>query len=185
MVLARYRSAASLIGSAATVLEVGCGEGIGSRILAKGRTYYCGIDNDTAALDVARSLHSGTDRTKVEFLPEDILKFPGLWNADAAVSLDVIEHIPVEFEDAYMTAIVGSLSAYGVAVIGTPSASFEHLASPQSKVGHINLYTHNRLHGLMSRYFPVLQMLGMQDTSLHLGHPEARHYHLAVGIGPR
>ena len=41
------------------------------------------------------------------------------------------------------------------------------------------------MHALMSRYFTLVQSFGMQDTSLHLGHPSARHYLLLAGIGVR
>jgi SAM-dependent methyltransferase len=55
MVLARYRSASALIGTARSVLEVGCGEGIGARILAHERAYL-GVDPDIRALDEAARL---------------------------------------------------------------------------------------------------------------------------------
>jgi 2-polyprenyl-3-methyl-5-hydroxy-6-metoxy-1,4-benzoquinol methylase len=184
MVLARYRAAAALIGGAQSVLEAGSGEGIGARILAKGRQRYCGIDNDAEAVKIARQTvgndvvsFAELDLTNVGFLSGTIY--------GAVVSLDVIEHIPAELEDVFMMTIATALRISGVCVIGTPNAAFDHLASPQSKAGHINTYTHERLHALMSRSFHVVQSFGMQDTSLHLGHPEARHYLLMAGIGPR
>ena len=184
MVLSRYRAAAALIGNAQTVLEVGCGEGIGARILAKGRQYYFGIDTDAEAVHIAEDMHGDffrnfevMDVTQASNLP--------LESYGASVSLDVIEHIPAAEEDAFLTAAVYALRTHGVLVIGTPNAAFEHLASPQSRAGHINLYTHERLHALMMRYFHTVQSFGMQDTALHLGHPDARHYLLIAGIGPR
>lgn len=188
MVLSRYRAASTLIGNAQEVLEVGCGEGIGASILAKGRRYYCGIDTDAEALEVARALHaSDTDplEQRVEFLSEDILTFPGLVGADAAVSLDVIEHIPSSDEGEFMRQIVRSLTDHGVCAIGTPNATAHYLASPQSKAGHINNYSHGRLKALMAEHFFVVQMFGMQDVALHFGHGEMAHYLIAVGIAPR
>jgi 2-polyprenyl-3-methyl-5-hydroxy-6-metoxy-1,4-benzoquinol methylase len=182
MVLSRYRAAAALIGGAQKVLEAGCGEGIGARILAKGRQRYYGVDTDADAVLTARQT---VGRHDIAFAEHDMLDVGFLPLFDAVVSLDVAEHIPAEAESLFMQAITLALTSHGVAVIGTPSASFEHLASPQSKAGHINLYTHDRLRELMCRSFHTVQMLGMQDTSIHLGHPDARHYHLAVGIGPK
>ncbi len=187
MVLARYRAAAALIGGAGTVLEIGCGEGIGAAVLAKGRERYCGVDNDGEAVQIAAATHALLNNAG--FVELDVMRgldplwFPGN-TFDAVVSLDVIEHIPSALEERLLKAAAGQLRDHGVCVIGTPNAAFEHLASPQSKAGHINLYTHDRLHALMSRYFRVVQSFGMQDTSLHLGHPEARHYLLLAGIGP-
>ena len=188
MVLARYRAAAALIGDARTVLEVGCGEGIGAGILARGRDWYQGIDTDAEAIGVAQQTQGDWRRFRIE----DVLDVPVPMHDDplgtiphAIVLLDVIEHIPTEHEGALMDGIISRLWRHGVCVIGTPSASFDHLASPQSKAGHINTYTHDRLRDLMRRYFHRVQMFGMQDTALHFGHPDARHYHLAVGIAPR
>lgn len=186
MVLARYRAAAALIGDAESVLEIGCGEGIGAGILAKGRRWYIGVDADTEAIEVAQTVCNTSTRHAVV---SDILASPSRQpyqkSYGAVVSLDVIEHIPANCEEDFMQAVMAPLGPNSVCVIGTPSASFEHLASPQSKAGHINLYTHDRLRDLMRRYFHTVQMFGMQDTALHFGHPDARHYHLAVGIGPR
>lgn len=182
--LARYRAAAALIGNAQTVLEVGCGEGIGAGILAKGRQRYCGLDNDAEGVRIARET-VGSDR--LGFAELDILNaafLPGTIY-DAVVSLDVIEHIPAEAEGAFLLSIMTALRPHGVCVIGTPSRMFEHLASPQSKAGHVNLYTHDRLYDLLAERFQVVQSFGLQDTSLHTGHPDARHYLLMAGIGPR
>lgn len=177
--LARYRAAAALIGDANTVLEIGCGEGIGAGILSKGRTHYWGWDSDADAIAVADA--ALPDRFNVV----DALGSPFAMMRTATVALDVIEHIPADHEDDFMRACVDGLTTFGVCVIGTPNAAFDHLASPQSKAGHINTYTHDRLHALMARYFAVVQSFGMQDTALHLGHPEARHYLLMCGIGVR
>lgn len=182
MVLARYRAAAALIGDAKDPLEIGCGEGIGAPILWKGRACYNGIDTDEDAITVANQMHRDQDLRY--FSPWDVFNLPHT-NRDAIVALDVIEHIPNDREDEFMQACHDMLEPYGVLVLGTPNKAFEHLASPQSKAGHVNLLDHGYLHALMSRYFHVVQSFGMQDTSLHLGHPEARHYLMLAGIVPR
>lgn len=183
MVLSRYRNASSLIGSASSVLELGCGEGLGAGILANGRVYV-GLDADDGAVQIARDTYHAAGMV---FRVGDIVTNPlvGVVAADAVVSLDVIEHIPQDEEDAFMLAGRGVLPVYGVMVVGTPSANAAHLASPQSKAGHINLYTHDRLHTLMRRYFRLVLSFGMNDVGLHTGHPDMRHYHMMAGIGPR
>lgn len=185
MVLARYRAAAALVGGAATVLEVGCGEGIGAAILARGRNRYLGIDADGAALAAVAETRPGVEvrlADALTFRQDGVVEHP----FDAVVALDVIEHIPNEREAAFMDALAGVLiRPHGVCVIGTPSANAEHLASPQSRAGHVNLYTPERLGALLRRHFRVVQEFGMQDTSLHVGHPGMRHYLLVCGVGPK
>jgi 2-polyprenyl-3-methyl-5-hydroxy-6-metoxy-1,4-benzoquinol methylase len=187
MVIARYRTAAAMIGRAQRVVEFGCGEGIGATILAKNRECYLGVDADAEGIRIARETVRKPYNGHLTFTQMDLTNvgiMPGTCY-DAVVSLDVIEHIPPEADAAFMTTATVALSQHGVCVIGTPSLRAEHLASPQSKAGHINLYTPDRLRALMSRYFHVVQMLFMQDTSVHFGHPDMAHYVIAVGIGPR
>lgn len=179
MVLSRYRAAAALIGSARSVVELGCGEGFGAGILAAGRSWYRGFDNDPDALATARALHPTlefqyADATEAGWSPP---------SAEAVVALDVLEHIPPAAEGAFWAVVRSMLLPDGICVIGVPSASFDHLASPASRAGHVNTQTHAQLLATMRREFRLVQTFGMQDTALHLGHPDARHYHLAVGIG--
>jgi len=163
------------------VLEVGCGEGIGARILADGRSWYVGIDTDGDAIQVAQS-HDLSDTTESLFQQRDVGVVEPV-DYDAVVALDVIEH--VQDGTAFLRTLAEHVSPHGVCVIGTPSARFDHLASPQSRSGHVATYTHDELYELMEHHFRVVQSFGMQDTALHLGHPEARHYLLMCGIGPR
>lgn len=179
MVLARYRAAAALMGDPEAVLEVGCGEGIGAAILSRGRRYV-GVDPDADAVAVASLTRGGGS-----FRAGTAADLPPDPRFEAAVSLDVIEHVPSGDEHTFLGDIARRLTPYGACVVGTPNATFEHLASPQSKAGHINLYTHDRLLALMTRHFRVIQSFGMQDTALHLGHPDARHYLMFCGVGPR
>lgn len=182
MVLARYRAAAALIGTAARVLELGCGEGIGAGILARDRRRYAGVDTDLEALDIACVMYRGRP---LEFVHGDVLGLHAWSRWDAVVALDVIEHVQPGSTDRFFRTAVDHLDTAGVLVVGTPNAAFDYLASPQSRAGHVNLFTHDRLVGEMAARFRVVQSLGMQDTSLHLGHPEARHYLLVVGVCPR
>lgn len=185
-VLARYRVAAAVIGGARTVLEAGSGEGIGARILAKGRERYCGVDNDAEAIGIARRTVGTPDGIAFAELsltePRTFLRGT---TYDAVVSLDVIEHIDRADEAAFFENVTGALADHGVLVVGTPSLHMEHLASPQSRIGHVNLFSPERLRDALAVRFHVVQMIYMQDTSIHLGHPRAAHYLIAVGVGPR
>ncbi len=187
MVIARYRAAAALIGNLPRIREVGSGEGIGAGILAKGREMYEGFDLDADAVAIAQEQYR--NHRHMRFAVEDITKRRAVSGyMDAVVSLDVIEHIPAEQESLFMAGLNGSTygeTGYSVCVVGTPSKNAEHLASPQSRAGHVNLYTPDRFKALMGRYFHTVQFFGMQDTALHFGHPEMAHYLLAVGIGPK
>lgn len=182
MVGARYRAAAALIGGAESVLEAGAGECIGAGILAKGRQYV-GIDTDEAAMGIAADLYQ--NRAGITLHVASAIDATWMQRFDAVVTLDVAEHIPPEQESAFFANLCRALNPYGRLVVGTPSAYMHHLASPQSRVGHVNLFTPERLQQRLQQHFHATQMLFMQDVAIHLGHPSAAHYILGVGIGPR
>ena len=185
MVLARYRAAAALIGRSQSVAEFGCGEGIGARILAAGRERYTGFDRDAEAIAIAARADLAT---AVAFHTTDVLDLAtdAVRDAyDAIVALDVIEHLS-ESDGRRLVAIArGLLRANGVLVVGTPSRRFDHLASRQSRAAHVYTYRPSDLDALVGDHFRIVQSFGMQDTTLHLGHPDARHYLLSVGVMPR
>jgi cyclopropane fatty-acyl-phospholipid synthase-like methyltransferase len=185
MVLARYKAASVLIGSASSVVELGCGEGIGARILASARDRYVGLDSDHAAIVAARRVHDTDDWRRLTFRTQDFLTLDALPCFEAVVAIDVVEHIEREQETAFFELTARLLVPSGVCVIGTPSAAFDHLASEQSAASHVNTYTHERLYLLMARYYRVVQSFGMQDVALHFGHPDARHYLIVAGVMPR
>jgi 2-polyprenyl-3-methyl-5-hydroxy-6-metoxy-1,4-benzoquinol methylase len=186
MVLARYRAAAALIGAARTVLELGCGEGIGARILASGRELYHGLDVDPQAITTAkRTAGSDRDGCALVFGQADVTQRLGFHGWTAVVALDLIEHLSRAGGERLLSFAVRALTPGGVFVVGTPNQRFDDLASPQSKAAHITTYCHSALYEALSGHFRVVQAFGLQDTALHLGHPDARHYLLFAGIGPR
>jgi 2-polyprenyl-3-methyl-5-hydroxy-6-metoxy-1,4-benzoquinol methylase len=180
-VLARYKHAARLIGAAASVLEIGCGEGIGARLLAHERANYAGIDVDFEALEIAWSMHD----VPLRFACTEPALLARSRPFDAAVCLDVIEHIEPSQSDAFVRDIVRHLTTDGVCVIGTPNATAAEHQSEASRAGHVNLFDADRLHALMIRHFRVVQMFGMNDEVLTTGYLPMCHYLMAVGIGPR
>jgi len=185
MVLSRYRAAAALTGNARTVLELGCGEGIGARILASGREVYHGVDYDEQAIAYAHEHVISEAVDALVFSCADVRLLAPFGPYDAIVALDVIEHLS-DLDGAHLVAdSARRLAPHGVFVVGTPSAVFDHLASEQSRAEHVHTYTHDELYFLLREHFMLVQSFGIQDTALHLGHPDARHYLLMAGIGAR
>jgi 2-polyprenyl-3-methyl-5-hydroxy-6-metoxy-1,4-benzoquinol methylase len=101
------------------------------------------------------------------------------------VSLDVIEHIPAELEDAYFWTMLANLSDDGMCIIGTPNEHASAYASPQSRAGHVNLYTAERLTAAVGRYFQNTFVFGMNDEVVHTGFYPMSHYLFVVGAGKR
>jgi 2-polyprenyl-3-methyl-5-hydroxy-6-metoxy-1,4-benzoquinol methylase len=181
-VLARYKFAARMLPplESVDVLELGCSEGLGAHLMAE-RHRVTGVDSDEDAVTHARRL---LGRPGLSFVHSDFLgRTFGTFRA--VVSVDVIEHVPREKEDLFMETVRANLGPEGLCVIGTPNAAADAYASPESRIGHVNLFSAERLMGLVSRYFHNILVFGMNDEMAHTGFYPMCHYLFVVGCGPR
>jgi 2-polyprenyl-3-methyl-5-hydroxy-6-metoxy-1,4-benzoquinol methylase len=180
-VLSRYKFAAKMACKNARVLELGCSLGIGASILAEPARSYMGVDLDDSAIQTALS---NLKEDKFTFVHDDFLgKTYGQF--EAIVSLDVIEHIDPKQEDLYFQTIMDNLSPNGICVIGTPNITSSAYASPLSQIGHVNLYSQERLQKSLLRFFHQTFPFGMNDEILHTGFAPMAHYILCVGFHRR
>lgn len=180
-VLARYKFSAKMGSKNRRVIELGCSDGIGATILAEQAKSYTGVDFDASAIQTAK-----------ENLPSDQYQFvyadftgTKFGEFDTAVSLDVIEHIFPETVDKYYKTILTNLSPNGMCVIGTPNITTSPYASLPSQIGHVNLYSQERLVNELSRYFHQVLPFGMNDELLHTGYAPMCHYLICVACYPK
>jgi len=182
-VLARYKFAARLLPEARPlrVLELGCNEGLGGLLLIERGHQLTAVDFDESAIASAERAFGDSG---IRWVCDDFLgKKYG--EHDAVVSIDVIEHIDPADEDRYMETVVGNLREHGFAVIGTPNDAASQYASKASQIGHVNLFTHDRLSTLMNRYFHQSFLFGVNDEVVHTGFYPMCHYLMALGCSPR
>jgi len=183
IVLARYKFVAKMLSGKQRVLEVGCGDAFGTRIVQQEVKSLCGIDFDPVFVeDVKRRMD---DRWTFDCLVHDMLSGPVPGGFDAAFSLDVIEHIPAADEDRFMTNIAESLAGLGVCIVGTPSLESQAYASAGSKAGHINCKNAQGLRDLMLRHFHDAFIFSMNDEVVHTGFYALAHYLFALAVGKR
>lgn len=176
--LSRYKFVSKMLSGKSHVLEVGCGDAFGSRIVLQEVKALTAIDNDPVFVDDVRKNMS--ERWRFEVREHDILEGPVAGRFDGAYSLDVIEHIPAAQEDTYLRNIIDSLTDDGVLVIGTPSLESQRYASPPSREGHINCKSGDQLKDLLVRYFHNVFLFSMNDEVVHTGFFPMAHYLLAV-----
>ncbi len=176
-VLSRYKFASKMLGKRKHILELGCSDGIGSTILAENAPLYTGIDLDEPAINAAKDNFS--DKS-FSFIHDDFMgKNYGVF--DGVVSLDVVEHILPEYEDNYFDTIYENLSENGICVVGTPNLTAAPYASKASQLGHVNLYSQERLVETMEKYFYQVFPFGMNDETMHTGFGSMAHYLICVG----
>ena len=176
-VLSRYKFSAKMACKNKHVIELGCSEGIGAPILSEFAISYTGVDLDGPAISTAKVNFSDK---KCNFIEDDFLgKTYGVF--DSIISLDVIEHIKPEYEKLFFDAVSANLGEDGVCVVGTPNITSDQYASEASKLGHVNLYSGERLIEAMETVFNNVFIFGMNDEVVHTGFNPMAHFLIAVG----
>ncbi len=178
--LARYKFVAKMLTGKKKVLEVGCGDGFGMPVVCQAVEHVHGIDFEPMLLEDNRQRLANWS---CSFSVLDIVKQQPPELFDAAYSLDVIEHIPLEDEPAYFANICSGLTKTGVLIVGTPNVTAEAYATEASRAGHINLKSHQALRAAMAAHFDNVFLFSMNDEVVHTGYYPMAHYLFAVGVG--
>ena len=182
-VLARYKFCAKMLEGTDTVVEIGCGDGFGVPIMAHAVKHVHCIDWDERNLEgcAKRLKHLKNVTYEHIDLNKDTLKI----QADAAYSIDVIEHVEPHLEAQFMQNVCAFLKPSSVLITGTPNSTASPYASKRSEVQHINLKSQKTLKELTLKYFKHAFMFGMNDEVLHIGYHAMCHYIWSVGTEKR
>lgn len=171
---ARYKFVGKMLSGKEHVLEVGCADAFGTRVVVQEVKNLLAIDIEPAFIhDVNERM---CDKWHFQAKVHDILESPVPGSFDAAFSLDVLEHIPQDKEDQFIQNIVDSLNETGVAIIGMPSLESQVYASKTSKEGHINCKSGMDFKMLMEKYFHNVFLFSMNDEVVHTGYHKMAHY---------
>jgi len=177
-ILARYKFVAKMLSGSRAVAEIGCGDAFGTRIVQQEVDVVTAYDFDPIFIGDIRRRQSVKWPLSAQL--HDILERPLPHQYDAVYTLDVIEHIPPEKEDTFISNLRASLADHGVLIIGSPSIESQTYASPQSKVGHVNCKSGRALKLLLERHFHTVFLFSMNDEVVHTGFYPMAHYLLAL-----
>lgn len=181
--LSRYKFIAKMLSGRKHVLEVGCADAFGTRLVLQEVERLIAVDFDAVFIEDARQRMD--PRWPFECQVHDMLEGPVRGSFDGAYALDVIEHIEESKEDRFIGNMASSLTEHGVLMIGTPSFESQAHASPPSKAGHVNCKTADGLKGLMSRFFDNVFVFSMNDEIVHTGFAPMAHYLIALCCSKR
>ena len=178
--LSRYKFVSKLLSGRANVLEIGCADAFGTRIVRQEVQHLTATDFDPVFIeDVKKRMNP---RWSFDAFVHDMLSGPvPPRNYDGIYALDVLEHIDPGDEPAFMSNLVGSLAPHGAVVLGMPSLESQAYASPNSKAGHVNCKSMPDFKQMMARYFHNVFMFSMNDEVVHTGYHKMAHYLLALG----
>jgi 2-polyprenyl-3-methyl-5-hydroxy-6-metoxy-1,4-benzoquinol methylase len=181
--LSRYKFVAKMLSGKQHVLEVGCADAFGTRVVQQEVKRLTATDFDQVFVDDV--LRRMDDRWRFDCRQHDLMAGPFPGSFDGAYALDVIEHIPLADESVFVGNIVKSLTPEGVLILGSPSLESQTYASPPSKAGHVNCKTGGELRALLNQFFHNVFLFSMNDEVVHTGFTPMAHYLLAIGCARR
>ncbi len=181
--LSRYKFVAKMLDGSGHVLEVGCGDGFGTRLVVQAVKQVTAVDFDPEFVASANAIMS--DRWPFTCLQHDVTAAPVPGSFDAVYSLDVLEHVPADSEGRFISNMIAPLKPKGVAIIGTPSLQSQAHASAHSRRGHVNCKDQGDLKRLMQRYFDQVFVFSMNDEVVHTGHHAMSHYNFCLCCGKK
>ena len=179
-VLARYKFVAKMLTGMNKVMEVGCADAFGTRVVCQEVREVTATDFDPIFIE---DVNARMDKDwPFECIVHNLLQSPLDRGFDAVYSVDVLEHILPTDELKFLSNMVKSLNQNGICIIGTPSLESQLYASPGSKEGHVNCKTGDELKQLMNKFFHNVFLFSMNDEVLHTGFQKMSHYLFAIGV---
>jgi cyclopropane fatty-acyl-phospholipid synthase-like methyltransferase len=178
--LSRYKFVAKMLSGSEHVLEIGCGDAFGTRLVQQEVKALSATDFDAVFIkDVEARM---VERWRFPVFTHDLLDGPIAGSYDGIYALDVLEHIAQKDEHTFLKNAFAPLTEHGVGIIGMPSLESQAYASPTSRAGHVNCKSLPQLKALMQTFFHNVFMFSMNDEVVHTGH-HAMAQVLAEGTG--
>lgn len=181
--LARYKFVAKMLEGRDRVLEIGCADAFGTRLVQQAVGHVTAVDFDPVFIE---DVHARMNPSwPMEAFVHDMLDGPVPGRYDAIFSLDVLEHIAPENEARFIENALLALDDHGSMIVGMPSLESQAYASPQSKAGHVNCKSGKDFKATLERYFHNVFVFSMNDEVVHTGFFPMAHYLIALCCGKR
>jgi ubiquinone/menaquinone biosynthesis C-methylase UbiE len=146
------------------VLDIACGEGYGSNLMADVASSVTAIDNNSDAIGKANSKYRKKNVTFVEGNVEQI-PLPAS-QFDIAISFETIEH--VRDYSKMLSEIKRVLKPEGLLIISTPNKKTYSEESGRHNPHHVKEFYEKEFEGLLQGYFQNIEMWQQQTTLVSL-----------------
>jgi SAM-dependent methyltransferase len=164
----RYHFALPLV-AGREVLDVACGEGYGSALLARSAARVSGVDIAPAAIAHARSRYAGAPNLAFHVADCAALPFADA-SFDAVVSFETIEHITAQ--DAFLDEVRRVLRPDGFVVLSCPNKAEYTDARDHVNEFHVRELYRDEFAGLVTRRFPHVAWYGQRPGFFSVVWPE-------------
>lgn len=160
------------------VLDLACGTGYGTALLAEAGAKVTGLDISSEAIKIAKARYQ---RPGVKFLIGDCYDLPFEDGSfDVVVANEMIEH--VDQHDALLAEVKRVLTDDGLFLVSTPNKPVYNRFKPPN-VYHIAEMEIPEFHRLLSRYFDHIKLTGTRMALVSVGfelEPSAQKSNLAA-----
>lgn len=147
------------------VLDLGCGTGYGSAILADVAAHVTGVDLDNKAIQTARKRYGGAQN--LHYLCADCYGLPfDDGSFDVVVANEMIEH--VEDHDALIVEALRVLDRGGLLIVSTPNRPVYNRYKPPN-IFHVSEMDVPEFSALLHRYFKHVHMTGTRMALVSIG----------------
>lgn len=155
------------------VLDISCGEGYGTAMLASVARFVIGVDIDGPTVAHARQQHN---RANIHFVQADAQQFalaPG--SIDLAVSYETLEHFTAH--EAFLSNLRSALTNEGVLIISTPNRHIYHDTEDKHNPFHERELYRDEFMALLRQHFIHVQLFGQHlVTGSVLGKARSEHF---------
>ena len=156
--LHRYAFASQFV-KGKRVLDLACGEGYGTYMLAREAEYVAGVEIDEPTVQHARSRYT---KDNLEFIEGSILAVPieGERKFDVVVCFEAIEHIAEH--DKLLSEVKRLVKDDGLFIVSTPNKAAYTDARDHHSRFHVKELDFDELKSLLRRYFVHMRIFGQR-----------------------
>lgn len=169
------------------VLDIACGDGYGTALLAEYAAQVTGVDIDNQVIQVARRKYH---RKNISFLQGTVTDIPveGLAKFDIIVSFETIEHVDEMSQTKFLNEVLRLLRPGGLFIVSTPDKLAYTDQPNYHNEFHVREFYANEFSAFLQSYFPNVQILGQDIYTVSYLHTKAsraklEEYNLALSRG--
>ncbi len=136
------------------VLDVACGEGYGSALLAASAAQVCGVDISQNAINHAQNQYAAQKNLSFQQGSATELPLPD-HSVDVVVSFETIEHLPQAMQQPMIQEFARVLTPDGLLIISSPNRPEYSPPGTPANPYHVHELDRDEFQSLLSPYFPV------------------------------